>query len=290
MNTSKKILIIGSTGFLGSCLLNLLQCDGLAIDTVGRNIFDLSKPISNSFKMLLEKKEYSYVIICAAITDVESCFQQQELSHQVNVTGTQELLNQIAKYKIIPMFFSSDYVFSGQIYPYREEDQRQPNTIYGHQKLSVEQYIENNFAEYMIFRTSKLMAKVPHPKNILFPIIQALIEEKSINCFEDQWLNPIFVEDIANIVKLAIHKKIQGVFHLGTKRIFSRAELGKFLAFSLGYNPNFIQPIKMSDVHFSEVRPTHNILDCTKITEQLNFQCCEIENAITEIKNGNLTL
>ena len=146
MITPKKILIIGSTGFLGSCLLNQLPCDGLEIGAIGRSIVDLSKPISNSFKRLLEHTEYSYAIICAAITDVERCFQQRELSHQVNVKGTQELLGQLEKYKVIPIFFSSDYVFSGKNYPYREEDQRQPKTIYGHQKHSVEQYIENNFA------------------------------------------------------------------------------------------------------------------------------------------------
>jgi len=87
------------------------------------------------------------------------------------------------------------------------------------------------------------------------------------------------------VIKRAIHEKIRGTFHLGTNRIFSRAELGSFLATALGHDRELVHPIRMSDIAFSEIRPTHNVLDCSKIKTRLNFQFCELEDAFVEIKN-----
>jgi dTDP-4-dehydrorhamnose reductase len=181
------------------------------------------------------------------------------------------------------IFFSSDYVFQRTVTTHREEDLRAPETCYGRQKLAVEQYLEAGFERYLVFRSSKLMSKTTHPRNILLPVIQSLCASKPIGCFEDQWLNPVFVEDIAEVIKCASRQALSGVYHLGTRRIFTRFELAIFLAKSLGYDPALIQAIRLKDMRFSEPRPTHNTLDCRKIESALGFRFTEIEDAITDL-------
>jgi dTDP-4-dehydrorhamnose reductase len=220
-------------------------------------------------------------VICAAITDVEKCFQNRSLSEQVNVLGTKHLLEAIKKSGAIPVFFSSDYVFHGNL-PNKESDKRNPTTIYGRQKAEVEKYIESNFAEFLLFRTSKLVAKFNHPKNILSQIAHSLSSSQKVSCFEDQRVNPIFIEDIAELLKRAFQKSLNGVYHLGTDKIFTRVELGIQIAKSLNFEANLIQPTRMSDMKFQEIRPTHNLLSCEKIKSALNFCATELEEGLSE--------
>jgi len=249
---------------------------------MGRDQIDLSHPISPSLVDTL--KNYQYVLICAAITDVEKCFQDRELSERVNVSGMRELLDLIKKAGAIPVFFSSDYVFANKVAFHQEQDECAPETHYGRQKLAIEQYLEANFERYLIFRTSKLMSTTRHPKNILFPMVRDLSVSKPLRCFEDQWFNPVFVEDIAKVIAIACRRNLSGIYHLGTRRIFTRYELGTFLATSLGFDPALIQSMHMSDIKFSEKRPTHNTLDCRKIESALDFRFTEIEEALGDIR------
>lgn len=84
-------------------------------------------------------------------------------------------------------------------------------------------------------------------------------------------------------MRVACAQHISGIFYLGTRKIFTRAELGRFLAKSFGFDPALIQSIKMSDVEFSESRPTHNTLDCSKIEKALGFRFTEIEDALKDL-------
>lgn len=128
------------------------------------------------------------------------------------------------------------------------------------------------------------MSKTAHAKNILLPIIRDLKSQKPVRCFKDQWINPVFVEDIAKIIQVAEAKGLKGHFHLGTRRVFSRVELAQFLATSLGLNPDLIEPISMSEIRFSEKRPNHNVLDCHKIETAAGFRFSEIEDEILSLQ------
>ncbi len=280
----KKILLIGHTGFLGSHLAHLLTKE-FEVATLTKETLDLKTNLSDTFKENIKSNLYDYAIICAAISDVEKCYQDQALSNQVNVVGMQELLVALKSFGIVPIFFSSDYIFSEKLTPYNETDTPNPKTIYGSQKLAIEIFIQNNFASYLVFRTSKLMSKTNHPKNILYPIIKNLKEGIISHCFEDQFLTPVFVEDIAEVVTKTINKKVSGIFHLGTKTLFNRYELGLFLAKNLNYDVQLIKSMSMKDINFSEDRPNNNMLNSALIEKTLNFQFCEIAEAFSELKS-----
>lgn len=275
------MLIVGGGGFLGSCLARSLT--SMKVSAPGRDALDLGQPVSPEVLAQFEARQFSYVLICGGITDVERCAREPALSEQVNVRGTIALLELAKKSGAKPIFFSSDYVFAAGTGNYTEEAATEPDTEYGKQKLAAEDYIRENFAHYLIFRTSKLMSKSLHPRNILSPLLQAFAQNKPARCFTDQWINPVFVEDIAEIVRLAAEKKLNGTFHLGTKKIFSREELGLFLADALGHDAALIQPIQMADIAFSEKRSHHNTIACGKIEKALGFRFCEVEDALAEL-------
>jgi dTDP-4-dehydrorhamnose reductase len=97
-------------------------------------------------------------------------------------------------------------------------------------------------------------------------------------------LNPVFVEDVTSVLDRAFSSNLNGVFHLGTRRIFSRFELGHFLASAFGLNAQLIEPIMMNSIQFSEKRPLNNTLNCAKIEAALDFKFCEIEDALQDLR------
>ena len=280
-----KVLVVGRGGFLGSTLAKLLPCSGLSVTSVGRELIDLSLPNLSTFDQFLKDGAYDFAVVCAAVTDVEKCHRDQERSHQINVIGTISLLESFKRLNITPIFFSSDYVFELGKAVHHENDRRNPSTCYGKQKLLVEEFIESRFDKYLIFRTSKLMSMTTHPKNILYAVIRNLLVGTATKCFTDQWINPVFVEDIAEIIKLSCLKNIGGVFHLGTRQVMSRYEIGRLLADLLGCNPDLIQPSSLQSLLVSEPRPTHNVLSCRKIELALNFRFKEMIDAGDHLKS-----
>jgi dTDP-4-dehydrorhamnose reductase len=279
-----RVLIIGHTGFLGSFLASALGRGSLSVDVVDRAVFDLAKPPTRDFSDFLEAGNFQYAIICAAITDVEKCHRDQSLSEQVNVHGQRALLGLLKQAGVIPVFFSSDYVFSGRSSPYLEDDNRNPTTVYGRQKLAIENHLEANFEKRLVFRTSKLMSRTRHPRNILYPLIRDLAAGKVSRCAEDQRLTPVFIEDIAAALTAAIRQDLSGTFHLGTRRVYTRAELGRFLASSLGFEPKLIESIRLADIGTSEPRPTNNALNCVKIEQALDFSFLEIADSLPALR------
>lgn len=276
-----KIIIFGSAGFLGSMMTHKLLSQ-FEIVSFDRGQLDLS---NNDLIEKIDFRKYScdYVIFCAAITDIESCFKQKEHSYQINVVSTKKLLQKTKEAGAIPIFFSSDYVFSYCDRPLIENDEKLPITIYGQQKLEIETFIKANFERYLIFRTSKLMSKTLQSKNILTPILKSLTSSTPIKLFEDQWLNPVFIEDVVEVVKKSVKTRLSGEFHLGTKTVYTRAELGRKIADRLGLDQQCIQPIFMKEVLFSEARPNHNLLNCEKIENALDFRFTEVLDGIDEM-------
>ncbi|MFN8790004.1 MAG: SDR family oxidoreductase [Bdellovibrionales bacterium] len=279
-----KLLIIGNSGFLGSFLASSHLGADFKIDSISRSQFDMSKPVSSEFNSFLKNCSYDYAVICSAVTDIERCFLQEEESHQINVVGTIRLLDKLKENDVNPIFLSSDYVFKPSEIPRAEDDERLPQTRYGQQKLLVEQYLEKNFERFLIFRTSKLMSQTVHTKNILLPVIQNLSNGAETRCFDNQWLNPVFIEDIAKALAMSCRQGLNGKFHLGTRQIFTRFELGHLLAEALGADPDLIQPLKMQEISFSEPRPNHNTLNCNKI-ESLGFKFTEITDVLDQLRS-----
>jgi dTDP-4-dehydrorhamnose reductase len=100
-------------------------------------------------------------------------------------------------------------------------------------------------------------------------------------------LNPVFIEDIAQIILAAGRRKLNGVYHLGTRQVFSRFELNRFVAAAIGCDISLVRPVRMSDNNFSEPRPLHNTLACQKIERALDFQFTEIAEITTELVVSN---
>ncbi len=226
------------------------------------------------------------MIIAAAITDVEACASNPKQTRAINVEGTFALLDEIKRAQSVPIFFSSDYALEpvARLTLLNEESPVQPQTEYGKQKAAVEKYLRENFGKYLIFRTSKLMSRTPHPKSILQAIIRPLTQNQDIRPFHDQWMTPVFVEDIAEVLAHPKLTNLSGTFHLATKRVFTRNELTRLIRDQyLPQSRSQITPMSLTEIPTLEKRPHYNTLDASKIAEALDFRFREIEEELPAV-------
>lgn len=137
MERDTKILITGSTGFLGCRLKNYYQ-ERYTLICPGHHEMDITS--ETSVMEYLVANEPDVVIHCAAISSTGYCQEHPEESHLVNVLGTENLAKACKQVGAKLIFMSSDQVYNGT--PLKglltEESPLQPVSVYGKDKLETE--------------------------------------------------------------------------------------------------------------------------------------------------------
>lgn len=140
----KKILITGSTGFLGSRLA-LYYKDKYELLLPTHSELNVSR--EEAVRAYIEEHRPDIVLHCAALSNTWYCEQHPEESHRVNVQGTVKLAKACKLIGAKFIFMSSDQVYNGtpQLGPLKEEDVFQPVNVYGQHKLEAEQRALRNY-------------------------------------------------------------------------------------------------------------------------------------------------
>ena len=147
-------LIIGGSSKIGRNLnLNKKYYDYTYFKNKIKNgiFFDIKYKL---FKQL-DFKKYDNIIILSSITNPKICQENKNLSNNINVNYTKNLIDECINNNKKIIFFSSDYVFDGNKGNYSENDKPNPINLYGEQKLKIENYLKSQTKNYTILRISK---------------------------------------------------------------------------------------------------------------------------------------
>ena len=141
-----KILITGSSGFLGSRLAYYFKDKyDLLLPSHG----ELNVSREEAVKAYMEAHRPEIVIHCAALSNTWYCEGHPEESHRVNVQGTVRIAKVCKLIGAKLLFMSSDQVYNGtpMLGPLKEADVFTPVNIYGRHKLEAEQRAQWNLPE-----------------------------------------------------------------------------------------------------------------------------------------------
>ena len=179
----KKLLITGSSGFLGSRLA-LYYKDKYELLLPTHSELNVSR--EEAVMAYMEQFQPDIVLHCAALSNTWYCEQHPDESHRVNVQGTVKIAKACKHIGAKLVFMSSDQVYNGTPVsgPLKEQDVFQPVNVYGRHKLEAEQRALRNNPMSVALRLTWMYDVPSSPmklnSNILVNIQKALDEGTTI--------------------------------------------------------------------------------------------------------------
>lgn len=253
-----KILVIGAEGQVGHFLLKQLssihEVHGTSMlgvnDLPGLDICDaaLTESYINNIKP-------DYVILTAALTNVDGCEKEPEKARQINVEGARHVAQACRNIDAGLAFFSSEYVFDGHFGPYSEEDVPNPHSMYGKTKLAGEKIVTELVKNHLIIRTTVVFSYLPDSMNFFMQLLRRAKNNEPIRVPGDQIGTPTQAVNLAAALGELIEKKQTGIFNLvGTTRIGRDGFTGKLLN-KLGYPDKTFEVVATKELNQLAPRP-----------------------------------
>lgn len=199
-----KILITGANGMLAKAVKEELKENEL----VCTDIEELDITNLDAVRLYTKKVKPDYIINCAAYTAVDKAEEQEELVYKINAIGPKNLAIAAQEDNAVLVHISTDYVFGGEkdvSEDYSEDDEKNPQAVYGTTKLAGEKFIEENCKKFYIFRTAWLYGE---GHNFVRTMINLSKEHDKVKVVNDQHGSPTYAVDLASIIHQAMEKQI----------------------------------------------------------------------------------
>ena len=230
-----KIAITGSTGLVGSRVVELLNKDFTFIP-LNHDSIDITN--ENSVKKTLDNLEFDLLLHCAGYTNVDGAETEKEKARALNVDATQYLFDATKKKDEKFIYISTDFVFDGSSGTSEENSNQNPIGYYGLTKYEGEKVV---LGKAMIVRISYPFRAAYDKRSDFFRTIKSLIQQgKTVSGITDSTITPTFIDDIAYGLKYLINNYRIDTFHLVGADSLSPYEAFKTIAEIFKLNDNLI--------------------------------------------------
>ena len=221
------------------------------------------------------------IIHGAAMTHVDECEQHKELAYNLNVVGTQNIVDAAKELGAHVVHISTDFIFDGQDGPYNEEGIPNPVSYYGETKLHAE-HIVQTVDSWSILRTVLVIgiAEDLSRSNIVLWAKGALEKAQPIRVVDDQFRTPTLAEDLAQGALLAATQRAQGIFNISGPDFMSIYELVESVAEHFGLSMATVIRVDSSTLNQPAVRPPKTGFNISKAVENLGYRPHSFKEAL----------
>ena len=282
-----KILITGAFGQLGTSLCEVLSNKSILatgrVMTLTEKYRCMELDITNqeAVEELIRNYKPDIIIHLAAMTDVDGCEKDPETAFEINVGATENLLKNFnGKF----IYVSTDYVFDGEEGPYYEDDKVNPVSVYGKTKLYGENLVQESDIDWIILRSNIIFSYNDRTKaSFVNWVVDSLKKKQMITVVDDQWNNPTWTNDLANVISMMIEKNIGGIYHYGGGDFLNRYEFAKMIASAFSLDRELIKPITTPELNWLAQRPLKSGLYTNKIELDLGIEPLPIQKALDKM-------
>jgi len=221
------------------------------------------------------------IIHGAAMTHVDECEQHKELAYNLNVVGTQNIVDAAKELGAHVVHISTDFIFDGQDGPYNEEGIPNPVSYYGETKLQAE-HIVQTVDSWSILRTVLVIgiAEDLSRSNIVLWAKGALEKAQPIRVVDDQFRTPTLAEDLAQGALLAATQRAQGIFNISGPDFMSIYELVESVSEHFGLSMATVTRVDSSTLNQPAVRPPRTGFNISKAVENLGYRPHSFKEAL----------
>lgn len=256
-----KILITGANGMLAKAVKEELKENEL----VCTDVEELDITNLDAVRLYTKKVKPDYIINCAAYTAVDKAEENEELVYKINAIGPKNLAIAAQEDNAVLVHISTDYVFGGEkdvSEDYSEDDEKNPQAVYGKTKLAGEKFIEENCKKFYIFRTAWLYGE---GHNFVRTMINLSKEHDEVKVVNDQHGSPTYAVDLASIIHQAMEKQIPfGVYNSTNMGYTTWYDFTKMIYDLEGINCK-VTPVTSEEFKSAAKRPKNSQMSKSKL-------------------------
>lgn len=251
----KTIWIVGSSGHMGSALLELIDCKRYEIITTDRDEVDIANEEQVDTYMRINRPDV--IINCAGLSDRETCEKNVDEAYRINAVGVRNLAQSAEGIQAKLIQISTDDVFSDMSdRPYNEFDKVSPDSIYGKSKLAGEDMLSKFMTRYVIIRSSWLYGT---GHDFLDEVVANVGKVKSMKVSRNVYAVPTSTAELAKVVTQFIDGDHFGLYHaVCTGEACSRFDYAKEVLRAIGKEDE-LELIPIDDEAVS--KPAYSALD-----------------------------
>lgn len=210
------VLVTGGSGQVGQAIQSIAgDYPDLTFHFADSNEGDITN--KSKLQLLFQKFRPQFCINAAAYTAVDKAESEPEKARMINVDGARNVAEVCDAFDCTLLYISTDFVFDGlKSAPYTEDDEPNPQSVYGRTKLDGERAIQQTLKKHYIIRTSWVYSQFGN--NFMKTMLRLAKERDSISVVDDQIGTPTHAVDLATailkIVKFTTLHPEPGTLHL----------------------------------------------------------------------------
>jgi len=244
---SKKVYIAGCGGMLGYDVYHVFKnsnYDVLATDIDVNESWIKYGDVTNYYEMRNQIIDFNpdLIINLAALTDLEYCEKNIELSWLTNAYGCENLCNISLELDIPYVYISTAGIFDGKQDLYNDFDTPNPLSIYAKSKLYGENYTLNKNNKSYVFRAGWMMGGFSKDKKFVGKILKKIKNNEILEVVTDKFGTPTYTKDFAlSILSHYENNLPYGLYNMVCGGNTNRYEVGKKIIEILNLNTQINQ-------------------------------------------------
>ncbi len=281
-------LVTGGSGQVGGALAARAPAH-VRIVSPSREQLDLSAEHLD-IASLITATGASAIINCAAYTNVDGAEDESAVAHRINASAPAALAAAVAAVDIPIVQISTDYVFAGdKPSAYVEEDNTDPQNVYGRTKCDGERAVVASGARHAILRTSWVFSA--GGSNFVRTMLRLGKERDLLRVVADKHGCPTHAADLADAITvvteaLISRRKDSGIWHVANagettwygmaQHIFGRAA-------ELGRPAPRVEGIASTEYPTRAARPANSRLSTARLQRDFGLELRSWETAVDEV-------
>jgi len=227
----KKVFIVGCGGMLGKAVYEKFApvCHVLATD-IDLNESWLEYGDVIDFQKISEKAlnfEPDLIINLAALTDLEYCEKNPEITWKTNALGAENMALISKKLNATHVYISTAGIFDGRQEYYNDFEQPYPMSVYAKAKYYGETVVERILDNYFIFRAGWMMGGgVEKDKKFINKIFKQITDgRKELSVVEDKLGTPTYTVNFAESMFEIVQTELYGLYNMVCEGSCSRYDV-----------------------------------------------------------------
>ncbi len=273
-----KILLIGKNGQLGCCIQE--QFHSFLLDNpesllTAYDSSELNITSASDIRTCIVRDMPDVIVNASAYTKVDQAESDFQEADRVNHLGVVALGEIASEYNIPIIHVSTDYVFDGDaVFPYKEGDETNPQSVYGKTKLAGELGLKKAHKQHVIIRTAWVFSEFG---NNFVKTMLRLSDKENLNIVADQYGCPTYAGDLARCILTLCNAISEKNMEWGTYHFCGDSETSWHgfarTIFSIATHQGCIQHSPMVKVINTEeypvpaTRPRFSSLDCSSLNK-----------------------